>query len=86
MAASAVSAAAAVASASAVLAGDGAAVLRRQQFERLLKPTETTLSEAQALALLASNGSLVKRPLAVGGGVALVGFGEAAWAAAFAKK
>ena len=45
-----------------------------------------TLSEAQALALLASNGSLVKRPLAVGGGVALVGFGEAAWAAAFAKK
>ena len=52
MAASAVSAAAAVASASAVLAGDGAAVLRRQQFERLLKPTETTLSEAQANARL----------------------------------
>jgi arsenate reductase len=40
------------------------------------------LSEVEALALLASNGNLVKRPFALGDGVALVGFDEAAWRAA----
>ena len=45
-----------------------------------------SLTEAAALALLAGNGNLVKRPFATGGGVALVGFDEAGWAAAFAKK
>lgn len=40
------------------------------------------LSEEEALALLASNGSLVKRPLVVGQKVGLVGFDEEAWAAA----
>ena len=50
-----------------------------------------TLSEAEALALLASNGSLVKRPFALGSGgasgfhgslagVGLVGFDEVIWA------
>jgi arsenate reductase len=32
------------------------------------------------------NGNLVKRPFAVGDGVALVGFDEAAWASALLKK
>lgn len=45
-----------------------------------------TLTETAALALLAGNGNLVKRPFAVGQGVALVGFNEAAWAAALGKK
>lgn len=41
------------------------------------------LAEAEALKLLASNGSLVKRPFAIGDGVALVGYDEAKWVAAF---
>lgn len=41
-----------------------------------------TLSPAAALDLLAGNGNLVKRPFAIGPGVALVGFDEAKWAAA----
>ncbi len=45
-----------------------------------------TLTEAQALGLLAANGNLVKRPFAIGEGVALVGFDEKAWSAAFPKK
>jgi arsenate reductase len=44
------------------------------------------LSETEALALLAANGSLVKRPFAIGDGVAFVGFDEAAWASALLKK
>lgn len=43
------------------------------------------LSEAEGLALLAKNGSLVKRPFLVGDGVGLVGFKEDAWAAALAE-
>jgi len=39
------------------------------------------MSEAEALALLAGNGNLVKRPFAIGPGVALTGFDEAAWRA-----
>jgi arsenate reductase (glutaredoxin) len=39
------------------------------------------LTEAEALKLLAGNGSLVKRPFLVGDGVALVGFDAATWAA-----
>lgn len=45
-----------------------------------------TLSDAAALGLLAGNGNLVKRPFAIGAGVALVGFDEAAWTAALGKK
>lgn len=43
-----------------------------------------TLSEDEALAALAANGNLVKRPVAidVDGGTALNGFKEAEWAAA----
>ncbi len=37
------------------------------------------MPEADALELLASNGNLVKRPFALGDGVALVGFDERAW-------
>ena len=43
------------------------------------------LTEAEAIALLAGNGNLVKRPFALGAGDAgagLVGFDEAAWSAA----
>lgn len=40
---------------------------------------------AAALALLAANGNLVKRPFLLGDGVALVGFDEAAWASALKK-
>jgi arsenate reductase len=40
------------------------------------------LTEAAALALLAGNGNLVKRPFLLGGRVALTGFNEAAWTAA----
>lgn len=45
-----------------------------------------TMSEGAALALLAENGNLVKRPFLLGGHVALVGFDDAAWTAALDKK
>ena len=41
------------------------------------------MSEAEALELLAANGNLVKRPILIGDGKALVGFKEAEWATAF---
>ena len=41
-----------------------------------------TMSDADAFAALAADGKLIKRPLVVGGQVALVGFDEAAWKAA----
>ena len=44
------------------------------------------LGEAAALALLAGNGNLVKRPFLLGGGVALVGFDESAWVATLSGK
>lgn len=44
------------------------------------------LSETAALALLAGNGNLVKRPFAIGDGVAWVGFDEVAWTEALLKK
>lgn len=44
-----------------------------------LKDKLPKLGEAEALALLASNGSLVKRPFLIGTKVGLVGFDEAAW-------
>lgn len=40
------------------------------------------MTDAQAYAALAADGKLIKRPLAVGDKVALVGFDEAAWKAA----
>jgi len=44
------------------------------------------MTEAGALALLASNGRLVKRPFVLGGNFGLVGFDEAAWAATFGEQ
>ena len=38
-----------------------------------------TLSEADAIAALAADGKLIKRPLAIREGSVLVGFDEAAW-------
>ena len=40
------------------------------------------MTGAQAFAALAADGKLIKRPLAIGDDFALVGFAEAAWAAA----
>jgi arsenate reductase len=40
------------------------------------------LTAAAAIALLAANGNLVKRPFVVGADAALVGFNDAAWAKA----
>ena len=40
------------------------------------------MTEADALALLAKNGNLVKRPFLIGKDVHLVGFKEEAWSAA----
>src|SRR6186713_602246 len=42
-----------------------------------------TMSVDQALDLLASNGKLVKRPFVLAGDIALVGFKEEDWKAAF---
>ena len=40
----------------------------------------SAMGEGEALALLAANGNLVKRPFALGAAVGLVGFDEAIWA------
>ena len=47
--------------------------------ELALKDKLPAMSEAEQLALLASNGMLVKRPLVVKGNVVLTGFKEAEW-------
>jgi len=43
-----------------------------------------SMSDADAFAALAADGKLIKRPLVVGDGVALIGFDEKAWKAALA--
>jgi arsenate reductase len=43
------------------------------------------MSEAEAVAALAADGKLIKRPLAVAGSTVLVGFDEDAWRRALAK-
>ena len=45
-----------------------------------LKDKLPAMSEDEMLALLATDGMLVKRPLLVGDDFVLVGFREAAWA------
>lgn len=45
-----------------------------------LKDKLPSMSEADALALLATNGNLVKRPFLLGPRTGLVGFDEAVWA------
>lgn len=51
------------------------------QDYRRLKISEklNCMSESEALDLLASNGYLVKRPIVLGDGVAIVGFREEEW-------
>lgn len=48
--------------------------------ELALKDKLPTMSEEEQIALLATNGKLVKRPLLVGKDFVLVGFKEAEWA------
>ena len=50
-----------------------------------LKNKLPSMSGNEMLKLLASDGMLVKRPLLVGDGIALVGFKEAEWSAALSK-
>jgi len=50
-----------------------------------LKDKLPNMSEEEQIALLASDGMLVKRPILVGDGFVLVGFREAEWAAAVGK-
>ena len=77
----------------AVLARLGGAEALRKLFNtsgrdyRELKLGEKlpAMSEAEALALLAGNGNLVKRPFVAGAGLGLVGFDEATWADALGK-
>ncbi|HVK71735.1 MAG TPA: arsenate reductase family protein [Kofleriaceae bacterium] len=45
------------------------------------KEKAATMTDAQVVAALAADGKLIKRPLVVGDGVALVGFREEEWAA-----
>ena len=53
------------------------------QYKALrLKDTLPSMGEEEQLALLASDGMLVKRPILVGDGFVLVGFKEDAWRAA----
>ena len=47
-----------------------------------LKDKLPAMSEEEQIALLASDGMLVKRPLLIGGGKVLVGFKPAEWEAA----
>jgi len=44
-----------------------------------LKDKWSAMGEAEAIALLAGNGNLVKRPFLLGADVGLVGFEEAEW-------
>jgi arsenate reductase len=58
----------------------------RDYREQKLGEKLPAMSDAEALALLAANGNLVKRPFLLGNDVALVGFDDDTWAAAFPKK
>jgi len=51
------------------------------QDYRALKLSETlpAMPESEALALLASNGNLIKRPFLIKGDLAMTGFDEARW-------
>ena len=53
--------------------------------ELRLKDRLPTMGREDQLALLASDGMLVKRPILVGDGFVLVGFKEADWKAALGK-
>jgi arsenate reductase len=49
-----------------------------------LKDKLPDMSPSEAIALLAANGNLVKRPFVLGGDFGLVGFDEALWTRTFA--
>ena len=51
-----------------------------------LKDKLPDMSEEEQLALLATDGMLVKRPIVAGGGVVLVGFKEKEWEAAIGRQ
>ena len=54
-----------------------------QEYRALgMKEKLPTLSDADALALLASNGNLIKRPFLIAGDTILVGFDAGKWAVA----
>ena len=58
-----------------------------QKYKELgLKDKLPGMDEAEQLALLASDGMLVKRPILVGDDFVLVGFREAEWTAALGPK
>lgn len=75
-----------------MLAGQGGELRRlfntsgRDYREQKLGEKLPAMTGAAALALLAQNGNLVKRPFLLGAGVALTGFDETAWTAALLKK
>lgn len=54
----------------------------RDYREQKIADRLPAVADADAIALLAANGNLVKRPFAIGDGMVLVGFDEKAWAAA----
>ena len=58
----------------------------RDYREQKLGVKLPAMSASEALGLLSGNGNLVKRPFLMGDGVALVGFDEDKWQAAFSGK
>ena len=58
----------------------------RDYREQELGKRLPTMTDAAALAVLAGNGNLVKRPFVIGEGVALTGFDEPVWSAAISGK
>ena len=54
--------------------------------ELALKEKLPTMSEAEQIVLLASDGMLVKRPLLISNDVVLIGFKEEQWAEALRKE
>ena len=58
----------------------------RDYREQKLGEKLPEMTAPEAVALLASNGNLVKRPFLIGPGVALTGFDEQVWSAAFSGK
>ena len=58
----------------------------RDYREQKLGAKLPAMSETAALALLAGNGNLVKRPFLLGGRVALIGFDEPAWGEALLRQ
>lgn len=57
----------------------------RDYREQKLGERLPAMGDAELVKLLAGNGNLVKRPFALGDGVALTGFDEKTWAAALQR-